>query len=136
MLTKERLKEMPDNELLELVTKAKGNTGKEFKTHFKTDFSYSVVLGELRNRGYENGWYKAGDSAVVAQKKTEYIYLEDLEASNGEVKKTSFDISKKTLERWRRMTSMISHKSKILELAMNRFMDELDSGKMDFRWKR
>ena len=135
MITKNDMLNMTDMQLLELVENAKGHTGKEFQAHCDTDFSYSVLLNELRNRGYENGWYKPSSTIVEPVKETEYIYLEELEA-HGRCVKTSFDIGEDTLEKWRKMTSMMARKGRILEIAMIRFMDSLDSGELDFRWKK
>lgn len=58
MITKEQLQQMSDSELLDMVTNAKGHTGKDFGATFDCDFSYSFLTGELQKRGYENGFYK------------------------------------------------------------------------------
>lgn len=136
MITQNDLTKMSDEELLDLVKKAKGHTGTDFKEFCSTDFAYTTLLNELRARGYENGWYKQNGLTVSDQKKIEFIYLEDLDLTNGETKKTSFDVSSETLLRWRKMTSAMAHKGRILEIAMIRFLDALDAGEIDFRWKR
>lgn len=134
MTTQNDLKNMPDSKLLEWVKNAKGHTGSDFKEVFGTDFGYGVLTNELKSRGYVNGWYKEG-AMVVTEKSTEFIYLEDL-TEHGQTVKTSFDIGKETLERWRKTISPIAHKSRILEIALLRFLDALDSGELDFKMKR
>lgn len=60
-MTKEEVQQKTDAELLQMIQRAQGHTGKDFTAHMGCDFSYSYLTGLLRDRGYENGWHKTSE---------------------------------------------------------------------------
>ncbi|MBQ8247515.1 MAG: hypothetical protein IJZ42_10315 [Lachnospiraceae bacterium] len=57
--TMEDLRSAPDSELLQMYEDAQGDT-KEFTQKFGTEFSYTSLTSEIKNRGYKQGWIKEG----------------------------------------------------------------------------
>ena len=131
-MTKEQLQQKPDSELLAMVTKAAGHTGKDFKEYVRCDFSYSFLTTELRNRGYANGWYKTNGAEAKTSQKPETIILQKPET---EGKRLTLTVSDKTAEAWRQLTAPVSYKQVAADAALNRFITDVRSGKIEFKVK-
>lgn len=130
MMTKEQLQQMPDEKLLDMVSRAVGHTGKDFSDFMNCDFSYSYLTTELKNRGYANGWYKAEGIEAKASQKPETIILQKPE---DEGKRVTLTVSAKTAEAWRQLVAPVSYKQLVADAALNRFIADVKAGKIEFK---
>lgn len=122
MITKEELKNKDDEFLLELVNSAAGQTA-DFQKNFDADFSYSYLLDELKKRGAQNGWYFPNGTV-----KTDTI---PLYASKESIRK-SFTLSPSVAKRWKSAMEHIPFPSLALDAALNRFVDDIEAGRVQF----
>lgn len=132
LMTKEQLQQKPDVELLAMVNKSAGHTGKDFQDYMRCDFSYSFLTTELRNRGYTNGWYKVDGAEAKNSLKPETIILQKPES---EGKRLTLTVSKEIIDAWRQLTAPVSYKQVVADAALNRFISEVRSGKIEFKVK-
>ena len=128
LMTKEELLTKSDADLLDMVNKAAGHTGKDFQEFMECDFSYSFLTTTLKNRGYENGWHKV-DGTAVATQAAEVILMKK---SDAETVRQSYQIGKRVAAEWKEFNKNVPFKSVTLESAMQRFMSDVKSGKIRF----
>ena len=72
------LRNTSDREVLACIAelKANGVQTKDFQNYFKTEYSYSLLTGELSNRGYSQQWVKNKPKVVsVKMEKTARMNL-------------------------------------------------------------
>lgn len=123
------LRNAPDQELLEMVKKAPGNTGKSFQSTFGVEFSYTTLTKELNNRGYKKEWHKVdggkGKKGIVAK-----IYnlnnLEDRTRRNLTIPDEIFKIYIKYFGK-------IHNQSVVIGVALERFIEDYKNGLIDFK---
>ena len=127
MITKDDCQAMTDSELLHLVNRATGHTGKDFSEFMNCDFSYSFLTMELKNRGYVNGWYNP--SHVATPEATAIIKMKK---SDEEVTRQSYMVDRKTAAEWKQFNKNVPYKTVTLGWALRRFMDDVKSGRIKF----
>ena len=130
-MTKAELIERSDEELLNLVDKAKGHTGNDFGDFMNCDFSYSFLTNVLKERGFENGWHKAIESTSVSTS-PEVILMRK---SNDEVVRSTYMIEKSIADEWKKFNENVPYKTVTLGHALNRFMDDYKAGKIKFEFE-
>lgn len=128
MMTKEEAQQQTDAELLQMIQQAQGHTGKDFKGHMNCDFSYSYLTGLLRERGYENGWYKASEGAIPDMKPS----VVRMKKPEEHTTRKSFIIDRAVAEKWKDFNKNIPFPSVALNQALQRFMDDYHSGRITF----
>ena len=127
-LTKEQCKQLSDAEILNLVQKAQGHTGKDFSDYLNCDFSYSYLTGLLRDRGYENGWHKVTNEPATAQKST----VIQMKKSDQPTTRQTFVIDKSVANEWKEFNQNVPFKSVTISFALRRFIEEYKSGRIKF----
>lgn len=127
-MSKEELQQKTDEEILQMIQKAQGNTGKEFSEIMGCDFSYSYLTKTLRDRGYDNGWHKVSEAAVVAPKPT----VIQMKKSDDITVRVSYMLDRSVAEAWKEFNQHVPYKSVTLGFAMKRFMEDVRSGKIKF----
>lgn len=126
-ITKKDLITKTDEELLNMIERAKGHTGKEFGDYMGADFSYSFLTNYLRtSRGYENGWYKADVTINNITKET--IIMKQ---SDSPKIRQSYKISKNVADEWKRFNKNVIYKTVTIDEALKRFMRDVKSGKVE-----
>ena len=126
-MSKEECQQKTDEELLNMLQKAQGHTGKDFPDFMNCDFSYSYLTSVLRDRGYENGWHKVADS-VSSPKPT----LVKMKKSEEETVRVSYMVDRSIAEEWKRFNQHVPYKTVTLGCAMRRFMEDVRSGRIKF----
>ncbi|RHV36753.1 hypothetical protein DXB59_07645 [Ruminococcus sp. OM05-10BH] len=128
-MAKEEAQQKTDAELLQMILKSQGHTGKDFSNYMNCDFSYTYLTGLLRDRGYENGWHKTseGSSSVV---KPTVIHMKKSE--EGSTRK-SFIIDKDVALEWKEFNKNVPFPSVTLGCALRRFMEDYHSGRITFK---
>ena len=127
-MTKEEVQEKSDEELLQMIQKAPGHTGKDFSDYMNCDFSYTYLTGLLRDRGYENGWHKTSEGVSPITKPT----VIQMKKSEEESVRQSYMIDKPTAEKWKKFNQHVPYKTVTLGWALRRFMDDYESGRIKF----
>ena len=126
-ITKEVCQSMNDSELLNLVNKATGHTGKDFGEFMNCDFSYSFLTTELKNRGYINGWYNL--SQITPPQKEAIIKMRK---SDEETTRQSYMVDTSIAAEWKEFNKHVPYKTVTIGWAMKRFMDDYNSGRIKF----
>lgn len=126
-ITKEICQSMCDSELLELVNKATGHTGKDFGEFMNCDFSYSFLTTELKNRGYINGWYNP--SQIATPQKEAVIKMRK---SDEETTRQSYMVDSSIAAEWKEFNKHVPYKTVTIGWALKRFMDDYNSGRIKF----
>ena len=139
MIRKEDVTTMTDEKLLEMVQQSKGHTGEGFKEFMDCNFTYSVLIRELKRRGYVNGWYKplakysepftSGKTLSINQSQQTVIKLVNNRGKDNRVRKT-IEVSKETWDRWKELVSALPWSGTVLEIALLRFLDDIDNEKI------
>ena len=134
MITKEQLKSMSDDEILELIRKSQGNTGKTFSETMGCDFSYSHLLDTIKRRGYvldwyNPDWYHPGERTESIIDDGEHINI-TLTKPKGEVIRRTYSLDKDTADRWSALTSNKPYPSTILTYALENFINDYCDGKI------
>lgn len=127
-ITKEEAQQMTDDELLQMVQKATGHTGKDFTDYMGCDFSYTYLTGLLKDRGYEMGWHKTSEGIAPVQKQ---ITIK-MKRSNEDVSRQSYMVEKSVAEEWKHFNKNVPYKSVTIGWALRRFMDDYNSGRIKF----
>ncbi len=130
-MTKDEVQALSDSELLQMVQKALGHTGKDFTEFMHCDFSYTYLTGLLRERGYENGWHKTSEGAPPTLKPT--IVL--MEKTGNPTTRKSFVMEEDIANRWKQFNENVPFPSVTLGCALQRFMDDYASGLIRFELK-
>ncbi len=125
MMTKEELIASDDSVLLDLIDRAKGNTGKDFSSAMDCDFSYTFVTTELQRRGYKNGWYKEQQS----KKQEDEVMVIDATQNTKTVRK-AFSVSEDVAEKWAEFTKGVPGRTALMDKALSDFMDKAQKGKV------
>lgn len=131
-LTLEDARRLPDEELLKMVRKAKGHTGKDFKKYFNCDFCYTSLTGLLKERGYEQGWYKPNKTCTETYVKPKSFILKK---ADGDCTRYNAEISVSVLKAWKEFTKDLCYKRTALDTALTFFMDEAKAGRIKFEIK-
>lgn len=126
-MTKEELQQKTDEELLAMIQKAQGHTGKDFQEYMQCDFSYSYLSTALKNRGWENDWHKVSESSFALKPVTIRM-----KKSDDETVRVSYMLDKSTAEQWKRFNKNVPYKTVTLGAAMQRFMEDVRSGRIRF----
>jgi hypothetical protein len=92
------------------------------------DFSYTYLTGQIRDRGYENGWHKTSEGSSPVMKPT-VIRMKKTE--DGTTRK-SFIIDKDVAEEWKSFNKNVPFPSVTLGCALRRFMEDYHSGRITF----
>lgn len=127
MMTKEELIASDDSVLLDLIDRAKGNTGKDFSTAMKCDFSYSFVTTELQRRGYKNGWYKEN---AIEEDKARFVNIEP----DVKIIRRSYTIPEEIAKEWSEYTKNMPTKEIILGMALKDFMEKHKNKWFEFKF--
>ena len=127
-MTKEKLQQKSDIELLALVEKSKGHTGNDFGEYMNCDFSYSFLTTTLKDRGYENGWHKTSEGNSPVIKPTAIC----MKKSDKETTRKSFIIDEDVASEWKEFNKNVPFPSVTLGCALRRFMDDYKSGLIKF----
>lgn len=127
-ITKEQCQIMSDEELLSLIKQAQGHT-KDFQSFMKCDFSYTYLTGVLRDRGYENGWYRNTDTAYTPPLEKTII---PMKKTNNVTIRQSYLIDEDIANEWKQFNQNVPFKTVTLGWALRRFMDDVKSGKIKF----
>lgn len=127
-MTKEEAQQKTDAELLQMIQQAQGHTGKDFSDYMNCDFSYTYLTGQIRDRGYENGWHKTSEGSSPVMKPT-VIRMKKTE--DGTTRK-SFIIDKDVAEEWKSFNKNVPFPSVTLGCALRRFMEDYHSGRITF----
>ncbi len=127
-MTKEEAQQLSDAELLQMVQKAQGHTGNDFKEYMNLDFSYTTLTGLLRERGFESGWHKTSDGATPTIKPT----VIRMKKNDGVAVRQSYMVDKSIAEEWKQFNKHVPYKTVTLGWALRRFMDDVKSGRIKF----
>ncbi len=127
-LSKEAVKSLSDSELLQMLKDAKGHTGTDFGRYMNCEFSYTYLTSILEDRGYKNGWYKAGKGSSPTIRPD----IITMSMPNGETVRKSFIIDSDTAKQWKEFNKKIPFPSVTLSAALIRFMDDYKDGKIKF----
>lgn len=127
-MTKEEAQQKTDVELLHMIQKAQGHTGKDFSDYMNCDFSYTYLTGQIRDRGYENGWHKTSEGSSPVMKPT---VIRMKKSEDGTTRK-SFIIDKDVAEEWKSFNKNVPFPSVTLGCALRRFMEDYHSGRITF----
>lgn len=130
-MTKEEAQHKTDEELLLLVEKSKKHTGKDFSTYMNCDFSYSFLTSLLRDRGYENGWYKK--TSNIHSKSKEPIVIEMKKPEDKTIRK-SFILDEYTAELWKLFNQNFPYPSVNISYALRRYMKDVNEGRIKFEF--
>ncbi len=127
LLTKEDLPNISDEELIRMSEQAKGHTGKDFKKFMNCDFSYSVLIAEMKRRGMVNGWHIPGSTPSakperITAKKDKTI----------EYTRITLTVDKQTAADWRAFTENMAFNSVVTSCALQRLMRDVKSGHVTF----
>lgn len=136
-MSKEELQKLPDSTLLQMVEKSAGHTGADFSAYLSCDFSYSYLTGELKRRGYLNGWHKAGGSAKASVEdahEPEIITL-GKKSENESGRRITLTASKDVADVWRNLTLPLPDKQSITDAALKRFIDDVKAGRVKFEFR-
>lgn len=127
-ITKEEAQQMTDTELLQMVQKATGHTGKDFTDYMGCDFSYTYLTGLLKDRGYENGWHKTSEGSSPVVKPT----IIRMKKSDEGTTRKSFIIDEDVAAEWKEFNKNVPFPSVTIGWALRRFMDDYNSGRIKF----
>ena len=127
-ITKEDAQSLSDSELLHMIQKAQGHTGKDFSDYMNCDFSYSYLTSLIRDRGYENGWHKTSEGSSPVLKPT---VIRMKKSEDGTTRK-SFIIEEAVAEEWKSFNRNVPFPSVTLGCALRRFMEDYRSGSITF----
>lgn len=127
-ITKEDAQSLSDSELLHMIQKAQGHTGKDFSDYMNCDFSYSYLTSLIRDRGYENGWHKTSEGSSPILKPT---VIRMKKSEEGTTRK-SFIIEEAIAEEWKSFNRNVPFPSVTLGCALRRFMADYNSGRIKF----
>ncbi len=128
-MTKEEAQQKSDAELLQMIQRAQGHTGKDFSEYMNCDFSYTYLTGLIRDRGYENGWHKTSEGSSPVVKPT---VIRMKKSENGTTRK-SFIIDEDVAEEWKSFNKNVPFPSVTLGCALRRFMEDYHSGRITFK---
>ncbi len=128
MMTKEDIQLKNDEELLEIAQRAKGHT-KDFSEYMHCDFSYTYLTDLLKQRGYENGWYKVSD--VPSFTKCPSIIV--LRNPQKELTRRSYTVDMEVADKWKEFNRNIPYNSITLTYALERFMNDYHCGHIEFK---
>ena len=123
-MTKEELIASDDSVLLDLIDRAKGNTGKDFGSAMDCDFSYTFLTTELQKRGYKNGWYK--DQQISEEDRVMVIDA----TQNAKTVRKAYTVSEEVAEKWSEFTKGVPGRSVLLDKALTDFMDKAQKSKV------
>lgn len=127
-LKKSELRKKTDAELLDLVQKSVGHTGKDFSTYMNCDFSYSYLTSLLKDRGFINGWYKPSNKTSSVKDVT----IISMKKSENETCRQAYMIEKSIASEWKEFNKNIPYKTVTIGSALQRFMDDVKSGHIRF----
>ena len=127
-ITKEEAQQMTDTELLQMVQKATGHTGKDFTDYMGCDFSYTYLTGLLKDRGYEMGWHKTSEGIAPVQKQLTI----KMKKPEEDTSRQSYVVEKSVAEEWKLFNKNVPYKSVTIGWALRRFMDDYNSGRIKF----
>ena len=127
-ITKEDAQSLSDSELLHMIQKAQGHTGKDFSDYMNCDFSYSYLTSLIRDRGYENGWHKTSEGSSPVLKPT---VIRMKKSDEGTTRK-SFIIDENVAAEWKEFNKNVPFPSVTLGCALRRFMEDYRSGRITF----
>ena len=127
-MTKEEVQQKSDYELLQMIQRAQGHTGKDFPAHMGCDFSYSYLTGLLRDRGYENGWHKTSEGSSPVVKPT---VIRMKKSDDGTTRK-SYIADEVIAAEWKEFNKNVPFPSVTLSWALRRFMEDYRSGRITF----
>ncbi|MCR4813789.1 MAG: hypothetical protein K5879_03050 [Lachnospiraceae bacterium] len=127
-MTKEGAMQLSDAELLQMIDKATGHTGKDFQDFMNCDFSYTTLTNILKDRGYENGWHKTSEGSSPIIKAT----VIPMKKSEEETVRRSYSLEKSIADEWNDFNKNVPFKSVTLGCALKRFMTDCRSGKIKF----
>ena len=130
-MTKEEAQQKTDAELLQMIQDAKGHTGNDFSDHMNCGFSYSHLTKLMHDRGYENGWHKVSEGSAPIIKPMVILMKKSEETTT----RKSFVIEESIAEEWKEFNQNVPFPSVTLGLALNRFMDDVRSGRVKFELK-
>ena len=131
LITKADLAAMSNAELLNMVKKSKGHTGKDFKSYMKADFSYTALTNEITRRGGKTGYYfgsPLGDFKPE-EKKCEAIKI--VKSADNIVKK-NYRIDKHTSELWDETFKNIPSKSFLVNMALLNLIEKYKNHEISF----
>lgn len=124
-MTMEEMQNASDDELLAMVEKAAGHT-KDFSTFLHTDFSYTTLTGELKKRGYQNGWYRNPD--VEGKKHVDVIQMKAPKST----RRVALSMSDEVADAWQQFNKNVPYRSVTIDEACRRFMRDYAEGKISF----
>jgi hypothetical protein len=127
-ITKEEAQLKSDAELLQMIQQSQGHTGKDFSDYMNCDFSYTYLTGLIRDRGYENGWHKTSEGSSPVMKPTVIL----MKKSDDDTTRKSFIIDEAIAEEWKSFNKNVPFPSVTLGYALQRFMDDYNSGRIKF----
>ena len=126
MITKKDIKGYTERELLELVEKAKGHTGNDFKDAVGAEFSYATLIDEITTRGGKNGWYFG---TPCGREEKNVITL----VKQGEAVRKTYTVDGGVAKEWGEFIKDLPVPSVALSTALSRFMDDYRNGRVEFR---
>ena len=127
-ITKEEAQQKSDAELLQMIQRAQGHTGKDFQEYMNCDFSYTYLTGLIKERGYENGWHKTSEGTSPTQKPV----VIQMKKSDEDAVRQSYMVDKSVAEEWKLFNKNVPYKTVTLGCALRRFMDDVKSGRIKF----
>lgn len=127
-LTKEAVKSLSDAELLQMLKDAKGHTGTDFGSYMNCEFSYTYLTSILEDRGYKNGWYKAGKGSSPTIRPD----IITMSMPDDETVRKSYILDADTAKKWKDFNKKIPFPSVTLSAALSRFMADYKDGKIKF----
>ena len=130
MLAAQALKKKSDKELIDmadLTTSVHVTDPKRFKDYFKVGYEYADVTSELASRGYAkvSRWEKQSQEKSTDGKEQVAIH----KPSEATIRK-SYTITVTEAKKWKDFADPFPYPSVLLELAMERFISDVDSGKI------
>lgn len=121
LLTAEIMRKASDEELLALYNEVTArNATATFKEDYGTDYSWSVLTRELAEKGYALRMCKVEDTINTITYDT-----------TQETTRTSMTLSKRSLEKFRKITDEFGDGYIFASVALERFADEFDKGNIE-----
>ena len=135
----DELKNLSDEELIEVTELANGNT-KDIKKILHVNFSYSALTQEITKRGGRSGWYYPAKYETKRSTPEAFnndgISIDLAPYKTGQSTKQTISLKKRTYEKWKKIVTDFPDRDTAQTLVFELFMDLYNEGKLKFTFKK